>query len=172
MAVWVLLLLAAVGALSAACGGDADDTDTGPAAPASVPTPRGIGELSAGAGPTPIPVTPTPVPTPTQVQTALYDNRWEGTYTLGDTTKDIVIEFEDPELKGEGTRRRKDEGIIDYGGIVMPLSFVTVGTSTVSFRVFDLKAQFDGELGEGTIKGIVKIGDVIVERATFEVQAK
>jgi len=164
-----VVLLALPAALMAACGSGGFD-EGGPASPADVPE-LGAAQLGAGAGPTPIPVTPTPTPTPSPKHLTLYESPWEGTYTVGDRTKNIVIEFAKPELTGEGAARRREEGNIDVEGITMQLTFVRVDpeTSDVSFRVYDVKTNFVGVLEGDKISGSVAEGDILAEAGTFEV---
>ena len=159
-------------ALLAACGG----TDEGPSGPATVAEESLVGEISAGAGPTPIPVTPTPIPTATPEETALYGSAWSGSYTLGKVTRGIVVEFTEPRLTGDPTRgqlRRRDEGTMNLAGTkkLMDLSFVKVGTSTVTFRVMELRAQFNGLVEGDKITGDITIGEVLKQQGTFEVHS-
>ena len=118
----VLLTVPAV--LLGACGGGYEDTATGPA---SVPE-LGAARLGAGAGPTPIPVTPTPTPTPSPTQLTLYDPVWEGTYTIKDVTRSMVVEFMPRQMVGEGADRRRDEGAVFIEGndSWLALSFVRI----------------------------------------------
>ena len=165
------LLVVSVVALLAACGGGFDEGES--ASPADVPTPRRGARLGAGAGPTPVPVTPTPTATPSPNHLALYDGKWEGTYTIGDQTKSILLEFLPKELTGEGAARRRAEGTIDLDGVVMRLTFVRVDpeTAEVSFRVTTVQKNFAGVLQGDKLTGTVVEGDVLTTKGTFETHA-
>lgn len=173
--VGALLFLLSV-TLMAACGDGFEEETT--AAPAEVPD-LGAAQLGGGAGPTPIPVTPTPTPTPSPKQLSVYDPVWEGTYTVNEAltkrevTKNIVLEFMEPVLIGEGKDRRRDAGAMFVEGTSgwMALTFVQVApeTGAVSFRLKPINARFQGVLEGDAITGTVE--EAVVNKGTFEVRA-
>ena len=171
------VVLALPAALIAACGGGGFEEET-TAAPAEVPD-LGAAQLGAGAGPTPIPVTPTPTATPSPKHLSLYDPVWEGTYTVhdwatdADRTENIMLEVLTPELIGEGSHRRRDQGAMFIEGTTgwMALSFVRVDAEigSLTFQVSVIQTRFDGVLEGDKITGTVQEGDV--NKGTFELHA-
>ena len=170
------VLIALPAAVIAACGGGFEEETA--AAPADVPA-LGAARLGAGAGPTPIPVTPTPTVTPSPKHLSAYEPVWEGTFTIReaitkeDVTKSIVLEFNPPELIGEGKDRRRDVGAIFVEGTTnwMALAFVKVDAETgdLSFRVPTINTRFTGTLEGDKISGTTEQG--ALNKGTFEVTA-